>query len=199
MQTYYRFQRCDKRAFDRAFREGRPVSIVKNLEWARGNDAFVGTGFTRETVADPYVDGPSRPCERWFYWVADLATTSHIGPVEWRPRYVGEVWREGWGFHCALCDALVTEPTREEAEDTRKLHEAAHERGDDVVVPLDIRVGDRVRVNLTRVHDSQPAPIDGTVVGRQGTYRSVRLDRGTPVEIEVRAVANGCVSLIEAA
>jgi hypothetical protein len=126
--TFYTFTRCDKRTFDKAFRDGQPVSLVKDPSWAAGNETFVSKGFTRDTVVDPYQDGPSRPGERWFFWVADVSTATTVGPVEYH--YQGNALRgDGvpvWRFWCGTCDIWCTFETRTAAEDSRDRNVAAH-------------------------------------------------------------------------
>lgn len=124
---FYTFTNCDKRTFDRAFRDGLPVAIAKDPGWAAGNESFVSTGFTREKVADPYQDGPSRPGEKWFYWVADVATATTVGPVEY---HAGNALRgDGvatWRFWCGTCSMWCTFDSRAMAEESRARNVAAH-------------------------------------------------------------------------
>lgn len=125
---FYTFTRCDKRTFDKAFRSGLPVSMVKDPSWARENDVHVSRGFTNKTVADPYQDGPSRPGEKWFYWVADIATATTVGPVEYH--YAGNALRgDGiatWRFWCGTCNIWCTFDTRAIAEESRARNVSAH-------------------------------------------------------------------------
>lgn len=72
-------RRVDKRAFEKAFKSGDRVAIVKDQNyWKFPWDNEIGSthqvpgpvGFTRETVRleDIYSDGPSRPGEFFRYW-----------------------------------------------------------------------------------------------------------------------------------
>ena len=125
---YFTFNRCDKREFDRAFRDGLPVSIAKDPSWAAANETFVSTGFTRETVADPYQDGPSRAGEKWSYWVAEVASATLVGPVEYH--YTGNALRgdgvAAWRFWCGSCNMWCTFDDKGTAEDSRARNVAAH-------------------------------------------------------------------------
>lgn len=125
---YYTFTRCDKRTFDRAFGDGLPVSIAKDAAWSAEHDTFVSSGFTREGVADPYQDGPSRPGERWSYWVGDIASATTVGPVEFH--YDGNSLRgDGvatWRFWCGTCSMWCTFDDRDTAEVARQRNVVAH-------------------------------------------------------------------------
>ena len=71
-------RRVDKRAFERAFRAGDRVAIVKDPNYRKFYDNSIGSthevlgpvGFTRDGVRleDIYSDGPSRPGEAFRYW-----------------------------------------------------------------------------------------------------------------------------------
>lgn len=122
-KPFARFERTDKRAFDRAFADGRTVAIAKDPEWARGNETFIGLGFDRTRVADPYQDGPSRRGERWFYWVAVPGTETPTSAAEWR-------WFEGeksFSFSCTCQHRPGRFGTLAEAEVARDEHAATHE------------------------------------------------------------------------
>lgn len=122
---YYTFNRCDKRTFDAAFAAGTPVTMVKDPSYANAvGSSFITRGFTRETVADPYADGPSRAGERWFYWVADVATATPVGPLEFVPAR-GDGSLDGWGFRCD-CGDRQTSSLRGMAERLRDGHAAWH-------------------------------------------------------------------------
>ena len=101
---FHTFTRCDKRTFDRADRDGAPAAIAKDPAWAAANATFVSRDFTRESVADPYQDGPSRTGERWAYWIGDVNTATTVGPVEYHytgnaPRGDGvDSWRRRRGI-----------------------------------------------------------------------------------------------------
>ena len=73
-------ERVDKRTFEKAFKNGERVAIVKDQHyWKFPWDNQIGgthqvpgpVGFTNErlTLEDIYSDGPSRPGEAFRYWV----------------------------------------------------------------------------------------------------------------------------------
>lgn len=81
-------QRVDKRAFEKAFKNGDRVALVKDQHyWKFPWDDAIGSihqvpgpvGFTNETVSleDIYSDGPSRPGEMFRYWIV-LAAPSAV-------------------------------------------------------------------------------------------------------------------------
>jgi hypothetical protein len=117
---FYTFTQATKREFDAAFKAGRPVSLVKDPSWAADHETFVSRGFTSGTVADPYADGPSRPGESWFFWVADIATATPVGPVEYG--HADEPWR----FFCEACGWWIGGEVRSAVEHERGVHAASH-------------------------------------------------------------------------
>lgn len=122
-RPFARFERANKRAFDRAFTDGRAVAIAKDPGWARDNESFLGLGFTRTLVADPYQDGPSRAGERWFFWVAVPGTETPTSAAEWR-------WRDGeqfFSFSCTCGHMPGRFVTISEASADRDAHAATHE------------------------------------------------------------------------
>lgn len=73
-------KRVDKRTFEKAFKNGERVAIVKDPNyWKFRVDNSIGSehqvpgpvGFTNKhfTLEDIYSDGPSRPAEAFRYWV----------------------------------------------------------------------------------------------------------------------------------
>jgi len=125
---FYTFTRCDKRTFDRAYRDGAPVAIAKDPAWAAANATFVSRDFTRESVADPYQDGPSRTGERWAYWIGDVNTATTVGPVEYH--YTGNALRgdgvDSWRFWCGTCEIWCSFDDRSTAEIARERNVVAH-------------------------------------------------------------------------
>jgi hypothetical protein len=120
---FYTFTKATKPEFDAAFKAGQPVSIVKDPRWAAEHETFVGRGFTSASVADPYVDGPSRPGEAWRYWVADVATATPYGPVEYG--HTAQPWR----YYCDKCEEWQGwGDARDGVVEQRKNHIARHER-----------------------------------------------------------------------
>lgn len=79
MSALVTIERVSKPVFERAFKTGQRVAIVKDPDYWRSYDQRVGStlqvpgpaGFTNETVRleDIYADGPSRPCEAFRYWI----------------------------------------------------------------------------------------------------------------------------------
>lgn len=118
---FYTFTSTNRATFEKAFAAGQPVAIAKDPAWARDHETFLGRGFTSATVADPFFDGPSRPGEAWFYWVAERATP--VGPVEWGTT------DKPWRFYCDQCERWCgANETRESVEVMRAVHVEQHER-----------------------------------------------------------------------
>lgn len=76
-------ERVGKPAFEKAFKNGQRVAIVKDPHYWMFYDNSIGSchnvtgpvGFTNQSLAleDIYADGPSRPGEAFRYWIVTPA------------------------------------------------------------------------------------------------------------------------------
>ncbi|MDQ1113954.1 hypothetical protein QE418_003402 [Microbacterium testaceum] len=114
---FYSFEPAGKRAFDAAFAAGEAVRMGRESR-ATPKQAVIGTGFTRESVADPYADTGRGGELR--YWVAVPGSATPVGPAEYLHRL------QTMGFRCTACGETFTADSLGEALQDRDAHAAEH-------------------------------------------------------------------------
>ncbi len=111
------FEPATKRAFDKAFAAGEHVRMGRESR-ATPKQTVVDTGFTRESVADPYEDTGRGGELR--YWVAVPGSETPVGPAEYLPA------RQTMGFRCTACGETFTADSLGEALQDRDAHASEH-------------------------------------------------------------------------
>lgn len=114
---FYTFEPAGKRAFDKAFAAGERVRMGRESR-ATPKQTVIDTGFTRESVTDPYADTGRGGELR--YWVAVPGSETPVGPAE----YLHAL--QTMGFRCTACGETFTADSLGEALQDRDAHAADH-------------------------------------------------------------------------
>ncbi|KJL45564.1 hypothetical protein [Microbacterium trichothecenolyticum] len=114
---YYTFTRVDKRAFVKAFEAGQRVRMGRDTS----EDTVIDSGFTKDSVADPFADTGRGGVLR--YWVAVAGSETPVGRVDFNS-HVSEA--QPWGFYCLACERRITSVDSLIAAEMREAHVAGH-------------------------------------------------------------------------